>query len=250
MERSLSDRIDVMNHSSAEKTKKGFRRYTILVVDDDPDILKLVKANIDREKYKIISTDDGESAEAIILSRRPDLVILDINIPGKNGLEVCRSLRGDKATQNLPIIILSGRKEQVDRNLGLEFGADDYVTKPFNPQELLLRVNNVLKRVYGSQARNDTLTHGVLTVDFGKHEVRVGNKTIQLTLTEFKLLSCLLDNLGQVKTRDYLMEHVWDHGEGVFSRTIDTHIQRLRNKLKEAGPYIETVRGIGYRFQI
>lgn len=250
MECCLPDRVDIMNNSSADKTKKGFRRYTILVVDDDPDILKLVKANIDREKYKIISTDDGESAEAIILSRRPDLVILDINIPGKNGLEVCRSLRGDKATQNLPIIILSGRKEQVDRNLGLEFGADDYVTKPFNPQELLLRVNNVLKRVYGSQARNDTLTHGVLTVDFGKHEVRVGNKTIQLTLTEFKLLSCLLDNMGQVKTRDYLMEHVWDHGEGVFSRTIDTHIQRLRNKLKEAGPYIETVRGIGYRFQI
>lgn len=239
-----------MSHTSSEKTKKGFRRYTILVVDDDPDILKLVKANIDRDKYKIISTDDGESAEAIIFSRRPDLVLLDINIPGKNGLEVCRRLRSGKDTQNLPIIILSARTEQVDRNLGLEFGADDYVTKPFNPQELLLRINNVLKRVYGSQARNDTLTHGVLTVDFGKHEVKVKNKTVRLTLTEFKLLASLLDNIGQVKTRDYLMEHVWDHGEGVFSRTIDTHIQRLRNKLKEAGKYIETVRGIGYRFKI
>ncbi|MCF8720476.1 response regulator transcription factor [Nitrospina gracilis] len=231
------------------KTKKGFRRYTILVVDDDPSIVTLVKQLVDQEKYKVISTDDGESAEAIIRSRCPDLVLLDINIPGKNGLEVCRSLRGDKETQNLPIIILSGRTEQVDRNLGLEFGADDYITKPFNSQELLLRVNNVLKRVYGSQARNDSLTHGVLTVDFGKHEVQVKNKTIQLTLTEFKLLSSLLDNLGQVKTRDYLMEHVWESGEGVFSRTIDTHIQRLRNKLEEAGQYIETIRGVGYRFK-
>lgn len=232
---------------SQSKNEQGIPKFTLLIVDDDPDILKLIKSRIDKEKFKVISTDDGESALAIILARRPDLVVLDINIPGKNGLDVCRELRADKKTQNLPIIMLSGRNDAVDRILGLEFGADDYVTKPFDTHELLLRINNILKRVYGSNLRSDNLTHGVLSVDFSKHEVKVKEQVVPLTLTEFKLLSCLLDNLGQVKSRDYLLERVWEQGEGVFSRTVDTHIQRLRNKLKEAGELIETVRGVGYR---
>ncbi len=236
-----------MPKNQTSNTEKGIPKFTLLVVDDDPDILKLIKSRIDKEKFKVISTDDGESALAIILARRPDLVVLDINIPGKNGLDVCRELRADKKTQNIPIIMLSGRNDAVDRILGLEFGADDYVTKPFDTHELMLRISNILKRVYGSNLRSDNLTHGSLSVDFSKHEVKVNEQTIQLTLTEFKLLSCLLDNLGQVKSRDYLLERVWEQGEGVFSRTIDTHIQRLRNKLNEAGELIETVRGVGYR---
>ena len=182
-----------------------------------------------------------------LAAKRPDLVVLDVNMPGLSGLEGCRNLRADKKTQNVPIIILSARKEDIDRVLGLEFGADDYVTKPFNIKELVLRINSVLKRVYGEKSTSDVMAHGILSVDFARHEVKVKNKPIDLTLTEFKLLSCLLERPGQVQSRDYLLEHIWEHGEGVFSRTVDTHIQRLRTKLKQAGSYIETVRGIGYR---
>ena len=170
-------------------------------------------------------------------------------LPGLSGLEICRALKADKNTREIPIIMLSARGEEIDRVLGLEFGADDYVTKPFSPQELILRINNVLKRVYKVEVAIEGFTQGDLTVDFLKHEVTVKGELIQLTLTEFKLLSSLLETVGQVKTREYLLEHVWEHGDGVFSRTIDTHIQRLRTKLKDAGRHIETVRGVGYRFQ-
>jgi len=228
------------------------RRSTILVADDDPDILKLIEHSFGKEsqnKFKIIPVLDGEKALDMIKSKKPDLVILDVNMPGANGLEVCRSLRAGSQTRDIPIIFLSGRVEEMDRILGLEFGADDYVTKPFNAKELFLRIQNVLKRVYGHSDKSENLTQGILSVDFARHEVKVKGQSVQLTLTEFKLLACLLENTGQVKTRDYLLEEIWDNGDGVFSRTIDTHIQRLRTKLSEAGRYIETVRGVGYRFQ-
>ncbi len=225
------------------------RRHSLLLVDDDPDILSLLQAQFKDEPFEIFTAAEGESALNIIRTQKPDLVVLDINLPGVSGLEICRALRADKNTEDIPIIILSGRREEIDRVLGLEFGADDYVTKPFNPQELILRIHNVLKRVYKEAGATKGFTRGDLTMDFLKHEVTVKGQPIQLTLTEFKLLSSLLESVGQVKTREYLLEHVWDHGDGVFSRTIDTHIQRLRTKLKEAGRYIETVRGVGYRFQ-
>jgi len=225
------------------------KKFTILIVDDDPDIVRLIKACLSKNNYKILEASNGESAMDLVASKHPDLVVLDVNMPGLSGLEVCRNLRADKKTQNIPIIILSARKDDIDKVLGLEFGADDYVTKPFNVNELVLRIKGVLKRVYGGKNSSDAMVYGVLSVDFARHEVKVKNKTIKLTLTEFKLLSCLLENLGQVQSRDYLLEHIWEHGEGVFSRTVDTHIQRLRTKLNEAGHYIETVRGIGYRLQ-
>ncbi len=227
-------------------------KFTILIVDDDEEILKLLQHKLGKEqkdKFKVIVATDGELALDIVTNKKPDLVILDVNMPLVNGLEVCRTLRADPQTKEIPIIFLSARKDEVDRILGLEFGADDYITKPFNPKELLLRINNVLKRVYGDGNKTENLTHGLLSIDFAKHEVIVNNQSIKLTLTEFKLLSCLLENIGQVKSRDYLLEQIWEHGDGVFSRTIDTHIQRLRTKLNEAGNYIETVRGVGYRFQ-
>jgi len=220
-----------------------------LIVDDDPDIIRLIKAYLSEKVYKILEASDGESAMRMATTKSPDLMVLDVNMPGLSGLEVCRNLRADKKTHKIPIIILSARKDDIDRVIGLEFGADDYVTKPFNIHELVLRINNVLKRVYGEETSNDALTYGVLSVDFARHEVKVKNKAIKLTLTEFKLLASLLENPGQVQSRDYLLENIWEHGEGVYSRTVDTHIQRLRNKLNEAGQYIETVRGIGYRLQ-
>lgn len=228
---------------------KNTRRHSLLLVDDDPDILTLLQAKLKKEPYDIFTASEGESALNMVRTHKPDLVVLDVNLPGLSGLEICRSLRADKETREIPIIMLSSRGEEIDRVLGLEFGADDYVTKPFNTQELILRINNVLRRVYKEDASDESFSQGDLSVNFLKHEVTVKGETVQLTLTEFKLLSSLLESVGQVKTRDYLLEHIWEHGEGVYSRTIDTHIQRLRTKLKEAGRYIETVRGVGYRFQ-
>ncbi|MDH5762823.1 MAG: response regulator transcription factor [Nitrospinota bacterium] len=225
------------------------KRHSLLLVDDDPEILTLLQAKLGKEPFEIFTAAEGETALSIVRTKKPDLVVLDVNLPGLSGLEICRSLRGDRATRDIPIIILSARSDEIDRVLGLEFGADDYVTKPFNAQELILRINNVLKRVYKKVAVSEGFKRGDFTVDFLKHEVTVKGQPVQLTLTEFKLLSSLLESVGQVKTREYLLEHVWEHGDGVFSRTIDTHIQRLRTKLKEAGNYIETVRGVGYRFQ-
>ena len=222
---------------------------SLLLVDDDPEILTLLQAKFKDQPFKIFTAIEGESAMNIVRTEKPDLIVLDVNLPGLSGLEICRSLKADKSTKKIPIIILSARSEGIDRVLGLEFGADDYVTKPFNPQELILRVNNILKRVYTVEGASEVFTQGDLIVDLLKHEVTVKGELIQLTLTEFKLLSSLLETVGQVKTREYLLEHVWEHGDGVFSRTIDTHIQRLRTKLKDAGRYIETVRGVGYRYQ-
>ncbi len=225
------------------------QRHSLLLVDDDPEILTLLQAKLKDEPFEIFTATEGESALNTVRTQKPDLVVLDVNLPGLSGLEICRSLKADKNTRGIPIIMLSARSDEIDRVLGLEFGADDYVTKPFNTQELILRINNVLKRVYKDEEATEGFTQGDLKVDFLKHEVTVKGQPIQLTLTEFKLLSSLLESVGQVKTREYLLEHIWDHGEGVFSRTIDTHIQRLRTKLKEAGRYIETIRGVGYRFQ-
>ncbi len=224
------------------------QRRSILLVDDDPEILILLQAKLANEPFELFTAVEGESALNIVRTQKPDLVVLDVNLPGLSGLEVCRTLRANKDTQDIPIIILSARSDEIDRVLGLEFGADDYVTKPFNPQELILRIHSVLKRVYKEDSKPENFSGGDLTVDFLKHEVTVKGQLIQLTLTEFKLLSSLLDNVGQVKTREFLLDHIWEHGEGVISRTIDTHIQRLRTKLKSAGRYIKTIRGVGYRF--
>jgi two-component system phosphate regulon response regulator PhoB len=224
-------------------------RYSLLLVDDDPEILKLLQERFKDEPFDVFTAAEGASALSHIRTNRPDLIVLDVRMPGLSGLEICRFLKADKNTRNIPIIILSARSEEIDREIGLEFGADDYVTKPFSARELILRIHNLLKHVYGKEEVSEGFTQGDLTVDFLKHEVTVKGEPIQLTLTEFKLLSSLLETVGQVKTREYLLEHVWDHGDGVFSRTIDTHIQRLRTKLKEAGHHIETVRGVGYRFQ-
>ena len=233
---------------TADPPRKN-QRYTLLLVDDDPEILTLLQTKFKEEPFDVFTAAEGASALSLIRTQKPDLIVLDVRMPGLSGLEICRFLKADRKTREIPIIILSARSDEIDRVLGLEFGADDYVTKPFNSRELILRIHNVLRRVYKREEANEGFTQGDLTVDLLKHEVTVKGEPIPLTLTEFKLLSSLLETVGQVKTREYLLEHIWDHGDGVFSRTIDTHIQRLRTKLKEAGHHIETVRGVGYRFQ-
>ncbi len=224
----------------------------ILLVDDDEELLAALKVKLLKEGYEIDTAPDGEVALDKIKANLPDLVILDVNMPRMNGMDVCRALRSDEKTRDLAVIMLTARDDEVDRILGLEFGADDYVTKPYNPRELILRVKGLLKRIYHFQDNPGTLEHiqvGPLSIDLSKHEVQVDGEVVELTLTEFKLLAHLIKNPGKIKTRDYLLEEIWEYGDGVFSRTIDTHIQRLRSKLKEAGKYIITVRGVGYRFE-
>ena len=175
------------------------RRYKLLLVDDDPEILALLKAKFKDEPFEIFTAAEGASALSIVKLEKPDLIVLDVRMPGLSGLEICRFLKSDKNTREIPIIILSARSDEIDRVLGLEFGADDYVTKPFNSKELILRIHNVLRRVYKVADNTDCFTRGDLSVDFLKHEVTVKGEPIQLTLTEFKLLSSLLETVGQVK---------------------------------------------------
>lgn len=222
-------------------------KETILLVDDDKDLLDLLSLKLGKEDFKILIAEDGKSGLEMVKRKKPDLVVLDVNMPKMNGMEVCKELRSDDKTKDVSIIMLTERSEEVDRVLGLEFGADDYLTKPFSPRELILRIRSIFKRVYGRKTPVNKVQYGVLTVSLNNHEVKVKNKLIPLTLTEFKLLASLIDKPDQVKTRDYLLEQIWDYGDGVYSRTIDTHVQRLRTKLMDAGRYIETIRGVGYR---
>jgi len=224
-------------------------KNNILLVDDDQDLLAVLELKLSGDGFKVQTALDGESALKKIKKKSPDLVILDVNLPGMNGMEICKTLRSEEQTKNIPILMLTARDEEIDRVLGLEFGADDYVTKPFNTRELVLRIKSILKRAQGMPETKETFEYGCLRVDMKNHEVKVKNKVIALTLTEFKLLSYLIENPGKVQTRDFLLDHIWDYGEDVFSRTVDTHVQRLRSKLNEAGNYIQTVRGVGYRFK-
>ena len=224
----------------------------ILLVDDDQELLAALELKLDKEGFQVETAPDGEVALEIIKKKLPDLVILDVNMPKVNGMEVCKTLRSDEQTRDLAVIMLTARDDEIDRVLGLEFGADDYVTKPYNARELILRIKALLKRIFPVQnnpATKDIFQIGALSIDTDKHEVRVGKDVVELTLTEFKLLAHLIQNQGKIKTRDFLLEQIWEYGDGVFSRTIDTHIQRLRAKLGDTGKYIKTVRGVGYRFE-
>ena len=224
----------------------------ILLVDDDQELLAALELKLDKEGFQVETAPDGEVALEIINKKLPDLVILDVNMPKVNGMEVCKTLRSDEQTRDLAVIMLTARDDEIDRVLGLEFGADDYVTKPYNARELILRIKALLKRIFPVQnnpATKDIFQIGSLSIDTDKHEVCVGKDVVELTLTEFKLLAHLIQNQGKIKTRDFLLEQIWEYGDGVFSRTIDTHIQRLRAKLGDTGKYIKTVRGVGYRFE-
>jgi DNA-binding response OmpR family regulator len=224
----------------------------ILLVDDDKELLAALELKLDKEGFQVETAPDGEVALEVIRKKLPDLVILDVNMPKVNGMEVCKTLRSDEQTRDLAVIMLTARDDEIDRVLGLEFGADDYVTKPYNARELILRIKALLKRIFPVQnnpATKDIYQIGALSIDMDKHEVRIGEEVVELTLTEFKLLAHLSQNQGKIKTRDFLLEQIWEYGDGVFSRTIDTHIQRLRAKLGDTGKYIKTVRGVGYRFE-
>ncbi|MFQ5454602.1 MAG: response regulator [Nitrospirota bacterium] len=220
----------------------------ILIVEDDKHISKLVKYNLEKSGFNCIVTISGEEAFDVLNNQPVDLIILDIMLPEIDGFEVCREIKQDKRLSAIPIIMLTAKGEEIDRIVGLELGADDYVVKPFSPRELVLRVKAILKRGKFKEINKDILTIERLTVDISRHKVNVDKKEIELTPMEFKLLITLMQRNGRVQSRDKLLADVWDVANDVTTRTIDTHIKRLRQKLGVAGKLIETVRGLGYRF--
>ena len=221
---------------------------TILIVDDEQDVLDLLVYNLQRAGYKTVAARDGAAALQKVRDEAPALIILDLMLPQLDGTEVCRQLKADPKTAHVPIIMLTAKAEEVDRVVGLELGADDYVTKPFSPREMVLRVKTVLRRASGKAAPTEVLRFGDISIDIPKHEVNHKGKVIDLTATEFKLLTTLMERRGRVQSRDRLLTDVWGYEGDVDTRTVDTHMRRLREKLGKAADYIETVRGVGYRF--
>ncbi|OIQ59305.1 alkaline phosphatase synthesis transcriptional regulatory protein PhoP [Moorella thermoacetica] len=222
----------------------------ILVVDDEPAIVELVKFNLEQAGFTTITASDGAEALQKADVEEPDLIILDVMLPKVDGFEVCRSLRARGST---PILMLTARREEVDRVLGLELGADDYLTKPFSPRELVARVRAILRRVAEKQQQNDgIITAGDLVINPASHLVTVRGKSVDLTLKEYQLLQLLAENRGRVFSREALLERLWEGEYYGDTRTIDVHIRHLREKI-EANPsnprYIITVRGVGYKFR-
>jgi phosphate regulon transcriptional regulator PhoB len=223
---------------------------TVLVVDDEKDLVELVKYHLEKEGLKCLEARDGETALQLAKERTPDLVVLDLMLPGLDGLEICRKLRKDPKTSSMAIIMLTAKAEEVDRIVGLEMGADDYMVKPFSPRELVARVKAVLRR--GQVQETPAVTRvGTLEVDEGRHQVTVKGTTVELTVKEFDLLCALMRANGRVLNRDQILETVWGYSNAVDieSRTVDVHIRRLREKLGDEYKRIVTVKGVGYRFE-
>lgn len=223
----------------------------ILIVEDEKDIIKMLEYNFKKEGFRTLSACDGEDALDLAMREHPDIVLLDLMLPGIDGLEVCKSLKAEKKSRDIPIIILTAKSQESDKVLGLELGADDYVTKPFSPRELLARVKAVLRRMKEKDKLPELVKFGELTVDFSKIEVSIKGKQVELTSKEFELLKTLLQAKGRVLSRDYLLDTVWgfDHALEIQTRTVDVHIRTLRKKLKSEAKRIITVTNYGYRFE-
>lgn len=225
---------------------------TVLVVEDETDILNLIEWHLRAEKYSVLAAQDGIKGLALAVEQLPDLIVLDLMLPGMDGLQICKALKKNSKTENIPIIMLTAKGEEVDRIVGLELGADDYMVKPFSPRELTLRVRAILRRFDNDKETHEKtkLKYQELMIDMDSYKVWVREKEVSLTVTEFKLLLELLQNKGRVRTRDQLLDRVWGYQFDGYARTVDTHVRRLRQKLgDEYADAIETVRGIGYRFK-
>jgi two-component system, OmpR family, phosphate regulon response regulator PhoB len=221
----------------------------VLVVDDDPTVSDVVRRYLERAGHRVTVATDGAAALDAVTRHRPDLIVLDLMLPGLDGREVCRRLRSHPGTRDIPIIMLTALGDETDRVVGLQVGADDYVTKPFSMRELLLRIKAVLRRHEAPQRSSGDLLFGRLRIDTAGHQVWVDDEIVELTALEFRLLTTFFTRRGRVQSRDVLLTDVWGHSAGLPTRTVDTHIQRLRKKLGPAGDYIETLRGVGYRFR-
>jgi two-component system phosphate regulon response regulator PhoB len=221
----------------------------VLVVDDEPDIVALVSYHLAKTGYRISTASTGTEALETARRERPTIVVLDLMLPDMSGFDVLERLREDDATRCLAVLMLTARREEPDRIRGLSLGADDYLTKPFSPQELVLRVGAILRRVRATPATADVLQIGAVHIDRAAHRVAIDGHEVELTPTEFKLLLTLAERRGRVQARGHLLETVWEAAPDIQTRTVDMHIQRLRTKLGAAGDMIETVRGFGYRLR-
>ena len=226
-------------------------RRKIVVIEDEPDIQELIEYNLNREGFQVVVASTGDEGVRTAVREAPDLILLDLLLPGLDGLEVCRKLKSDPVTQAIPIIMVSAKGEESDIVLGLGVGADDYITKPFRPKELIARVKAVLRRGQRQEEENDgeRLVRGDLVIDAVRHEVRVAGKPVVLTATEFRLIHLLASHPGRVFTRDPLVTRVIGGGAAVIDRNIDVHVRSIRKKLGEERDLIGTIRGVGYRFQ-
>lgn len=223
-------------------------KQKILVVDDEPDALEILGFKLKEAGYLPIFAKDGARAISQARDERPALIVLDLMLPEIDGLEVCKILRRDPATTAIPIIMLTARAAEMDRVLGLELGADDYVTKPFSPRELVLRIKKMLTRVKSAEEPIGQLRFAELEIDVPQHRVTIAGEAVELTATEFKLLELLARRRGRVQTRERLLQDVWGYENPIDSRTVDTHMRRLREKIGDAARFLETIRGVGYRF--
>jgi two-component system phosphate regulon response regulator PhoB len=223
-------------------------RPKILVVDDEPEAVELLQFNITQAGYEVLVAADGAEALKKAHSALPSLILLDLMLPEVDGLEVCKMLRRDPATANIPIVMVTAKATEIDKILGLELGADDYITKPFSPRELVLRVKKLLQRGRAATEDSGTYKFGELMIDTPRHLVSWRGKSIDLTATEFKLLTILAQRRGRVQSREQLLRDVWEYNSLIDTRTVDTHMRRLREKLGPASKWLDTVRGVGYRF--
>ncbi|MBV9618024.1 MAG: response regulator [Verrucomicrobia bacterium] len=221
----------------------------ILVVEDEKDVVDLLSLNLRKAGgFVVSSASDGAAGLTKARDEKPDFVILDLMLPKMSGLEVCKILKTDAATRQIPVLMLTAKAEEIDRIVGLELGADDYVVKPFSPREVILRIKAILRRGDGKETE-ERLTAGAITIDPARHQVSVNGKAVSLTSLEFKLLRTLMQRRGRVQERDRLLNEVWGYESVIDTRTVDTHVRRLREKLGKAGDIVETVRGFGYRLR-
>ncbi len=228
--------------SNLNTTKKR-----ILVAEDEADVLQLINLALQRAGFEVLKAEDGATAVRLAREHAPALIVMDIMMPGMTGLEACRLLKQDSRTMRIPVVMLTAKAEEVDRIVGLELGADDYVTKPFSPRELVLRIQAILRRFSEVPSGSELLALGPIQVDQVRHEVRIDGELVDFTATEFKLLTVLMERRGRLQSRDVLLNDVWGYESLIDTRTVDTHIRRLRDKLGVAAELVETVRGFGYR---
>jgi two-component system phosphate regulon response regulator PhoB len=217
-------------------------------VDDEPEAVELVEFNLKQAGYVVTTAVDGAEALKKARTQTPDLIVLDVMLPEMDGFELCKALRNEPPTATTPILMLTAKAAEIDRVLGLELGADDYLTKPFSPRELLLRIKKILSRGQVLERAKDDLRFGELHVDVPRHVATWKGKPLELTATEFKLLTVLAQRPGRVQTRDQLLRDVWEYDSLIDTRTVDTHMRRLREKIGPAAVHLDTVRGVGYRF--
>ncbi len=222
---------------------------SILIIEDEKDIVDLIEYHLKQSGFSVISALDGPAGLEKAKKKGPNLIILDLMLPGMDGKDICRSLKSNPQTQSIPILMLTAKAEETDRLIGFELGADDYVTKPFSPKELVLRVKAILRRKEVGHEGEKIIQIGDLLIEIDRHQISIKKRPVRLTSTEFKLLVELASKRGRVLTREHLLDRVWGYTYEGYARTVDTHVRRLREKMGPLGDSIETIRGVGYRFR-